>query len=347
MFVDHHHHCVSDLDFLLGRRVSLVGRQSRAGAWNHDDCSAVVAFVPRIRRWDLAAAWAVFIPLAYIPNFAPERSINLASLTIFWSFFAMTGIILCDQVTMALEHRSLLQESTRSGRPWLSLLCVGALSGLLLDGGAQWLGKLWIYPYWNEAVYGGTFVVGFCAYWLATAESYLAVRAILRRCAGKERVATTPRRYETWLFRALGALGAALILAGVFLLLSDYQHNGGYQFEIRKAVPVRVHFRYFQILFIGIWLALEWVQVARGGASLLKTIFYGCWQPLCALVLAAIGFGAFWETVNASHHFWIYTNWPLCQWRLLSVPGVVLLTWPLQYVVFLSLGFVVGRDLWS
>lgn len=25
VFVDHYHHCVSDLDFLVGRRVSLVG----------------------------------------------------------------------------------------------------------------------------------------------------------------------------------------------------------------------------------------------------------------------------------------------------------------------------------
>lgn len=258
----------------------------------------------------------------------------------------MTGIILCDQITVALEHRSLLQETTKNGRAWLSLLCVGALSGLLLDGGAQWLGKLWIYPYWNEAVYGSTFIVGFCAYWLATAESYLAVRAVLRRYVGTEQIVTTPRRYESPLFRALGALGTALILAGLFLLLSDYHQNGGYQFEIRKAVPFRVHFTYFLILFVGIWLMLEWVQVARGGSSLLRAIFHGRWQPLCAIVLAAIGFGAFWETVNASHHFWVYTNWPLSQWRLLSVPGIVLLTWPLQYVVFLSLGFVVGRDLW-
>lgn len=84
-------------------------------------------------------------------------------------------------MTIALEGRSLLQEATHSARAWLSLLSIGAISGLLLDGIAQWLGKLWIYPYWNEAVYVGTFVIGFCAYWLATAESYLAVKAILGR----------------------------------------------------------------------------------------------------------------------------------------------------------------------
>lgn len=30
----------------------------------------------------------------------------------------------------------------------------------------------------------------------------------------------------------------------------------------------------------------------------------------------------------------------------MSIPVTVLLTWPLQYVVFLSLGFLRGCDLW-
>lgn len=287
----------------------------------------------------------MFVALAYVPNFAPTRSINVASLTLFWSFFTMTAIILCDQVTIALAHRSLLREATGSGRAWLSLLAIGALSGLLLDGIAQWLGKLWIYPYWNEAVYASTFVIGFCAYWLATAESYLAVRAILAHWRPKNTAAIT-RRYEVALFRTLGLAGLLLCVAGVALLLGDYGRTG-YIFQIRKPLPVKVHFSYFLIAFVGVWLTLEWVQLARGRLSLLKTVLSGEWQPLCSLIIASAGFGVFWETVNAAHHFWIYTNWPLPQVQLMSIPVSVLLTWPLQYVIFLSLGFLLGREMWS
>lgn len=41
---------------------------------------------PVERRPDLAIAWAVFVPLAYLPNFAPKRSVDLASLTLFGRF---------------------------------------------------------------------------------------------------------------------------------------------------------------------------------------------------------------------------------------------------------------------
>jgi hypothetical protein len=305
------------------------------------------ALVERLpRRLDLAVAWAIFVPLAYLPNFAPERSVNLAGLTVFWSFFTMTFIILCDQTTVALEHQSLLREVTSGGKPWLSLLTAGALSGLLLDGIAQWLGKLWIYPYWNEAVYGSTFVVGFCAYWLATAESYLAAKAILKRWGRATSPLTTVRLYEPALFRALGLTGLVLTAAGVALLLREYRTTGGYVFEIRTALPIESHTSYFVTAFTGIWFALEWIQFARGKWTLLRAVLHGYRLPLYALIAASAVCSLFWETVNASHHFWIYTNWPLPQWQLMSIPVMVLLTWPLQYVVFLSLGFVVGRDFW-
>lgn len=298
------------------------------------------------RRVDLTVAWLIFLALAYLPNLAPQRSINLATLTAFWAFFAMTLIILCDQVTIALGHRSLLQEATRTGKAWVSLLIVGAISGLLLDGIAQWLGKLWIYPYWNEALYASTFVVGFCAYWLATAESYLAVKAIfMRHRAAPARMQYRPG--EVRLFAIFGTAGAILAISGVVLLVRAYQRAGGYIFDTRKPAVVENHFVYFLITFAGVWLVLEWIQFVKGYATLLKSILHGRWIPLSSLLVASCVFALFWETVNAAHHFWIYTNWPLPQWHIMTIPVTVLLTWPLQYVVFLSLGFLLGFDLWA
>lgn len=298
------------------------------------------------RGSELAIAWAVFVALAYLPNWAPARSIDLVGLTIFWAFFSMTAIILCDQVALLLAHRSLLQEATGSGKAWRAFLCIGALSGLLLDGVAQWLGKLWIYPYWNEPFYAGAFIVGFCAYWIATAESYLVVKAILSRWWGIKSEPLITRNSETAWFRGFGACGLALTAVGIVLLLGDYGVTGGYVFEIRKRLPVQTHFSYFLMTFAGVWLVLEWVQRERGRTSLLQTLLHGQWLPLCALLIASAITSLFWETVNAAHHFWVYTNWPWPQWQIMTIPVTVLLTWPLQYVVFLSLGFLLDHDVW-
>ena len=298
------------------------------------------------RRRDLAIAWAIFIPLAYLPNLAPKRSVNLASLTLFWSFFCLTLIILCDQITIALEYQSLLHRTTHSGRAWLSLLFTGALSGVFLDGFAQWLGKLWIYPYWSLPVYATTFVIGFSAYWLATAETYLAAKAVLCRRQSLPLRAMKIRRYEPLFLRVLGIAGAALSLTGTVLLWNGYSQTG-YIFEIQKTFPIKTSFGYFVVAFIGIWFTLEWIQFARGRLSLLQAIVRGHRRPAYALLISSGLSGLFWETVNAGHHFWIYTNWPFPQWRVAGIPVVVLLSWPLQYIVFLSLGFLVGYEMWE
>ncbi len=294
----------------------------------------------------LAVAWSIFIAIAYLCNLAPKRSVDLTGLTIFWAFFSLTEIILCDQVTIALGRESLLQHATRDRCSWTRLLCVGAVSGLLLDGLAQWLGKLWIYPYWNEAFYGSTFIIGFAAYWLAISESYVFVRAILNWIHRERPVRHTPRIHQAALFRAFGVAGIALTATAILRMWKEYRMAGGYVFEIRQRVPVHIHFAYFLMAFIGVWLTLEWIQVARGKLSLLKTIMNGRLMPLLALLISSSVFSIFWETVNAAHHFWVYTNWPLPQWQLAHVPITVLLTWPLQYVVFLSLSFLLGLDLW-
>jgi len=95
---------------------------------------------------------------------APESTVNLFTLTIFWSFYCSTAIILADEAARLLDGRSLLDEITASGRAFLTFAAAGTASGFLLEGMAQWLGKL-----------------GFT-------QSYLAARAILRR------LVTRPRR---------------------------------------------------------------------------------------------------------------------------------------------------------
>jgi hypothetical protein len=293
----------------------------------------------------LIGAWTVFIGLAYLPDLAPERAFNFAGMMLFWSFFTMTTIILCDATTNRLARSSLLEAATTSGRGWLRFLTIGALGGLMVDGIAQWLGKLWIYPFWNAAVYGSTFVVGFCAYWLAVVESYAAVKAVLKCVFGapanqRDKISDS----VSALFRTFGLAGAALIVAGVLLLLRDYSAQGGYVFEIRRAAPVRLHFEWFLLAFLGCWLVLEWAQHRAGRLSLIQTLLDRNLLPLCSLLIASALFSIFMETVNASHHFWTYTNWPRPDWQLWGVPVTVLLTWPLQYVVFLSLAWLLGQD---
>jgi hypothetical protein len=263
---------------------------------------------------------------------------------IFWSFFCTTVIILCDEATQLLEGRSLMSAITAGKREFLEFVATATASGLLLDGVAQWIGKLWIYPYWTRGLYISTFVLGFCAYWLLLAETYLVARALLARVAG-----SLGRQAPLWTAAALrtgGIGGGVLAISGLALAAQGYRTAGGYRFEISHPYRAAVPFASFPLIFLGVWLILEYLQHRRGQESLLGRTFRGEWLPLASMAAAAWGFGLFMETVNTAGHFWRYTNWPMSRDEIFGVPVLVLLLWPLQYVVFLSVYEVIsGREL--
>lgn len=282
----------------------------------------------------------------FVSAFAPARSVNAFSLTIFWAFFAMTLIVFCDQIALRLHNRSLLLESTGSKRGWSSLLAIGALAGLMLDGVGQWLGKLWIYPYWSTGMYAATFVIGFAGYWMAIAESYVAVSAILRIWRPAPRAPDAVTLDRSKLFRVAGVAGIALAAGGIALGAQAYRPIGGYSFDIRTPTVLRAPLSSLFLTCTGLWLALEWAQQAHRRESFLSCLLNGDRVPLYAMLLASEAFGFLWESVNSAHHFWRYTNWPLADVQLFGAPVAVLLSWPLQYVMFLSLGFLLDRSLW-
>ena len=287
----------------------------------------------RVRRAvPFAAATVLLLLFSYVPYLAPRRAIDLPFLMVFWTWWCTTVMILCDEARRRLEGMSLLDAIVASPAAFLRFLATGAACGLLLDGSAQWIGKLWIYPYWNPAVYGGTFVIGFCAYWLLLAETYFLAKALLRRLRPVSS-AFSPKHH-----RATAPMISGSMLAGTGLLLAaaDYRAAGGYRFAITRPTPVHVHFACFLLLFTGAWLLLEALQRRQGKPSLLDAMGRRDWVPPAALLSAGWIFGFLMETTNAGQHFWIYTNWPLPKASLCGVPAVVLLAWPLQYVVFLS-----------
>lgn len=283
----------------------------------------------------------VFVAISYLPNLAPRRAIDLFALTVFWTYWCFTAIILCDQARRCLGNRSLLDVITASPSALLRFLATGTASGVLLDGSGQWLGKLWIYPYWNTALYAATFVLGFSAYWLLLAESYFLARAIVRRGLRVR----PPAGNRSGGPLAPSLTGVSLTLAGLLLAVHDYRAAGGYRFAVSHRTGIHIHFSCFLLLFVGVWLLLEGLERRRSRASLLTAIGRKDWAPAIAVLAAGWAFGFFMETTNAGQHFWVYTNWPLEQFTIAGVPAMVLLAWPLQYVVFLSVSAAIGGDL--
>jgi hypothetical protein len=250
----------------------------------------------------------------------------------------MSGVVLtCDGISAKLYGRSLVRQLIRSKKEAVRFLVISIFGGMLIEGVAQWLGKLWIYPYFSLYAYLFFFALGFSLYWLMIVESYLAAKALIDFLRRGKHVVRTYRHFERTLYPILGLLGFALVPISIFLILQDYRSKGGYTFEITKAVDYRVNFTYVIALFLGVWFLLECLQYWRKKTSLIRDILHNHFSPLIAILVASMLLALIMETENIPHPFWVYTNWPYESVRFLGLPVMVFVAWPLHYIAFLSL----------
>ncbi len=294
-------------------------------------------------RGVLFFAWVVFIAISYLPNAMPRRAFDVFSVTVFWAMFTTTLIILCDVTTNVIAGKSLLTEVTADCGAFGRFALMGAVSGLILDGIGQWLGKLWTYPYWNAALYGWTFLLGFCAYWLAIVETYFLARSLM----GLRRRSRPVRAKRV--SRAVGIMGAVLLLGGICSALAGYERAGGYVFSItpqgRFGRPApHAPFPCVVAAFAGCWTILEWACSKRRIMTFISSLRGGDRLPLYAVLAASLITSLLMETVNARGHFWAYANWPFENVTVAGVPLLVILFWPVQYILFVSLYGVVTGD---
>jgi hypothetical protein len=242
----------------------------------------------------------------------------------FAALFLLGIIVLGEGVCARFGGFSLLGWALADGRRLVRLLATAAAAGLTLEIGAQWLGRLWIYPYWTVWLYALVVLPGFVFYWVAIAESYLAAKAWL-----DSRVGSAALRLP----RALPGVAGVVMLTVAAILYVRWFSLHGYAAAVSRPSEVAPPFEYCLVAFAGCWLVCESLLRPR---SLL-----GNPVPMLAVLAASMPLSLIMETQNASHEFWRYTHWPWPSASLFGVPVSVLLTWPLQYVVFLTVAAVI------
>ncbi|MDD4990118.1 MAG: hypothetical protein PHW31_02300 [Candidatus Pacebacteria bacterium] len=274
--------------------------------------------------------------LSYLQIILPKPWTNFWSLSFFYVLFALGIILICESITNKLAKESLLNNIIHNKKTLFRFILVSAIGGLGLDGIAQWLGKLWFYPYYSLFIYSISFVGGFALYWLVIAESYLAVKLIINFLRKGKKTVTKYFKFEAVFFKAIGIIGAFLIPLAVFLILREYTIQGGYIFSISPII-YKANFWYIMLSFFGIWFLLEFAEYAQRKTSLLKNIFHRNFIPLLSIVIASFALSITMEAQNIIHGYWVYLNWPIENIKLLGLPLFMILAWPFHYIAFLSL----------
>jgi len=245
------------------------------------------------------------------------------------TLFTLGVILLSEGVCQRFGGASLWEFASATPRRLLRVTLTAAACGLALELVGQWLGKLWVYPYWTTWFYALVVVPGFAFYCVSIVESYLAVKAVLdAHCKGSSGVV------RAFPVQRKGFLGFAL-LAGAAWLFGRWYAEHGWTFAVVRPVPQAPPFFYLLLAFVGGWLVAEWLLWWRRSPSLVSSVLSGYWVPVVAVLVSSVVLSCVMETQNMLHEYWRYIHFPGPEVPPSRVPVSVFATWPLQYAVFL------------
>lgn len=278
----------------------------------------------------LFSYFPVFLPNEYQTNLPIFISVAISSLGI---------IVVSEYVTIKFAKYSLVGDLRKSSVSLLRLLLVGLFGGLILDGIMMWLGKLWIYPYWDIGFYALVFVPGFAFYFFTLVEAYLACKVLIDRLVPGHKFITKRKKVENKIFWALFYLGLIFGVIGTFILALGYAELGAYVFSVNTFIDLNDLNVLLGVglLFGSAVLILEFILYLSAKQSFVLTLIHGYFNPTLAIILASVVLIIFMEGQNMLLLFWEYKNVLFEDIQLLSLPILGVIAWPIHYVFLINL----------
>lgn len=283
----------------------------------------------------------VLLLISYIQFFIPIK-IFKQYLHPFFSLVLMTGFILIlDAITYHFYKKSLLSKLLKNRKNIFVFILITIIGTTFLELFAHWLGKLWIYPYWNFFDYFIFFIPGFIVYWLFICESYLATKSIIDYLHRGKTFIKKPFKEEKGFFKILGVIGIGILITSIILTYIDYSNQDVVLVSLEdldKVTSSYVAPYYIMIMFVlSFWFILEYIEYKRKKSSLIKDIMHDYLTPLGAIIIGSMFFAIILESHNILYKWWVYINWPFQEITFIGLPIMMFFAWPLHYIVFLSL----------
>lgn len=218
--------------------------------------------------------------------------------------------------------------------PHAHILIVGAISAIIIEFFGNWIWKLWYYPQFSTYFYLSAMLFIQIVYFYFILKGYIAIRAMLIAHGFSKKPVKYSRTYRGF-FNVLGILGCFGFAIGIFQVLGMLNYTDLSFFNSFRLTG----FNAVNVLLISCSLVfiLEFLEYREREDTFLLHLIKGDWTPLVAILVASLLTAITMEGFNVPLSVWLYTNWPYPDIAIAGLPLTVLIAWPIQYVLLISI----------
>ncbi len=216
----------------------------------------------------------------------------------------------------------------------LAIICY--FMNLASDIVGCWLTRSWFYPFFDPVWY--IFLATPFGYVLFGLVLYLSYKVFKRLFSSNKKIK----------LKKVGKIYPTVVITGAFLSLIggylgiNYLYNSvsrlgvpWYAININSHIPVQIE--YFIISALSAFFFIEFLCYILKRSTLTLNLLSGNFRPLLAILLATITGIIMIEIVNAPFQIWSFANWPMQAHSIATLPTLVYMLWPLQFLFTTSI----------
>ncbi len=258
------------------------------------------------------------------------HSIDL--ILVYTAFLGIGLIFIFDSIVYFLRGKSLL---TGPFSTIFHAVITGFLAAILIEILFNSILKLWHYNV-SLAIYLAIFPFFLSIGFLNLYESYLAISSIIHHAIPRKRRKYTNHPGNDMLFTLLGSLSLFTLILCLFTSFDTNIPQQSLAF-LNTYLSINPNFILIILFPLSVFFLIEYLEYVHHEDSCLLHLFEGDIIPFIAVIIASCISSLIIESFNLSMNLWQYSNWPFQQYTILGIPAIILIFWPIQYLVYIAL----------
>jgi len=199
--------------------------------------------------------------------------------------------------------------------------------------------RLWYYPYLNIFSYLLIAPIAFAVYTFILFSFYENLKKKFDFMAKRGPLTKKQIYIYPFIINIQFFFGLVLLILSFLPAQQLFEANGlsNHLMQISTTLVTKGNWWISITVPLGVYSIFEYLTFKQGKETLTKDFLRRDYVPILAISIANIFAIILIEFTNGPFQLWIFDNWFMNEVRILNVPIMALLVWPLQFPVFLSM----------
>lgn len=251
----------------------------------------------------------------------------------------LSAFFIGDSLNRFFKEGSIFPHKKNQENKIRNLVLASFFMNLFSDVSGSFFGRLWYYPVFNInfIFYVLLAPIGYVFFGYILYVFYRLVKKKLDDNVRPGRMSKFGLNIYKIIINTEMLLGVFGVIAGFYYYYNFYQKFNVKWYQVNQDINQSINLGMVIFFWLSIFFILEFICYKLSRETLTRDLIRGDYIPLISIIFSSVICIILVEFVNSPFQLWTFTHWPINNIRLMNIPIVAYMVWPMQYLILLPL----------